>query len=124
MIFAVPTNYDGGLESPVLKGFSGCKYFLVVEAEDGRVNKHEAMPNSLPPEVDKVTGVQAFLLAGKGVEAVLVNEIAEKDRLALVGNNIRVFLGASGTVSDALKQYFDGKLKESSDCKSGNVCEC
>jgi predicted Fe-Mo cluster-binding NifX family protein len=124
MRFAIPTNYEGGLESPVFKGFSKCKYFIIVDADRHKIKKYDIMPNVLPPAVDQVTGVQAFFLAGKGVEAALVNRIAEKDRLALVGNNIRVFLGASGTASDALKQYFDGKLKESSDCKSGDICEC
>ncbi len=124
MRFAIPTDYEGGPESPVFENFSACKYFLIVDAEGGRVIKYETMPNKVPPEVNEITGVQAFFLAGKGVEAALVNAIAEKDRLALVGNGIRVFPGASGTAEDALKQYFEGKLKESSDCKSGNVCEC
>ncbi len=124
MKFVIPTNYQGGLESPIFKSFSKCKYFLIVDAEGGNIKKYETMPNEMPPEVDEITGVQAFFLAGKGVEAALVNRIAEKDRLALVGNNIRVFPGASGTASDALKQYFDGKLKESSECKSGDACEC
>ncbi len=124
MRFAIPTDQDRGLDSPVLKGFSKCRYFLIVDAEDGRVKKIESMPNEMPLEVDDVTGVQAFFLAGKGVEAALVNNIAEKDRLSLVGNNIRVFLGASGTAADALKQYFNGKLKESSSCKKDEVCGC
>jgi predicted Fe-Mo cluster-binding NifX family protein len=124
MRFAIPTNYTDGLESPVFKDFSKCKYFLIVDADDGGVKKCETMPNEMPPEVDDITGVQAFFLAGKGVEGVLVDSIAEKDRLALVGNNIRVFLGASGTASDALRQFFEGRLKESSECGSGNVCEC
>jgi predicted Fe-Mo cluster-binding NifX family protein len=124
MRFVIPTNYEGGLKSPVFEGFSKCKYFLIVDADGGKVKKHETIPNEMPPEVDEITGVQAFYLSGKGVEATLVNKIAEKDRLALVGNNIRVFLGASGTASDALKQYFEGRLKESSSCKDGNVCEC
>ena len=104
MRFAIPTDHDRGLDSPVLKGFSKCKYFLIVDAEDGRVKKIEAMPNKMPPEVDDITGVQAFFLAGRGVEAVLVNDIPEKDRLSLVGNNIRVFLDASGTAADALEE--------------------
>ncbi len=124
MRFAIPTDYEAGLESPVFDNFSKCRYFLIVDAEGGRVIRHETMPNRIPPEVNEITGVQAFFLAGKGVEAALVDEIAEKDRLALVGNGMRVFLGASGTAENALKQYFEGKLKESSDCKSGNVCEC
>ncbi len=124
MRFAIPIDIAGGLESPVCKNYSKCKYFALVEADGGKIKKHEIMPNTLPPEVDEITGVQAFFLSGKGVEAVLVNKIDEKERLALVGNNIRVFLGASGSAEDAIKQYFGGKLKESSDCKSGDVCEC
>jgi len=124
MRFVIPTNYEKGLESPVFKGFSKCKYFIIVDADHDKIKKYDAVPNVMPPEVDVVTGVQAFFLAGKGVEASLVNSIAEKDRLALVGNNVRIFLGASGTAADALKQYFEGKLKESSDCKSGDICEC
>lgn len=124
MKFAIPTDYEGGLESPVFDGFSKCKYFLVVDTEDSKVKHFEAMPNMLPPEVDHITGVQAFFLAGKGVKAVLVNSIPEKERLSLVGNDIRMFLGASGTAADALKQYFGGKLKESSHCKGEEACGC
>jgi len=124
MRFVIPTNHEGGLESPIFKGFSKCKYFITVDADRYKIKKYDTVPNVMPPSIDQVTGVQAFFLAGKGIEAALVNRIAEKDRLALVGNNIRVFTGASGTASDAIKQYFEGKLKESSDCMNGDVCEC
>ena len=57
MRFAIPTDYAGGLESPVFKGFSKCKYFAIVEADSGKIKKYDLMPNVLPPEVDEITGV-------------------------------------------------------------------
>jgi predicted Fe-Mo cluster-binding NifX family protein len=127
MKFAIPVDDKKGLDSKLSYHYSKCKYFLTVDVDGKKLGSPAAMPNEAPADVKDVRGAIAFVLAGKGIEAVIVDEIAEKDRLSLVGNNIRIFLGAKGTVSDAIKQYLDGKLTESSECKDpkkGGICEC
>jgi predicted Fe-Mo cluster-binding NifX family protein len=127
MKLAFPVNNNNGLESRISAHYSKCEYFLLVDVDGKKTGSPAAMPNKVPADVKDVRGAVAFMLAGKGVEGVIVDEIAEKDRLALVGNNIRIFLGAKGTVSEAITQYLDGKLKESSECKdpkTGSICEC
>jgi predicted Fe-Mo cluster-binding NifX family protein len=127
MKFAIPTNDEKGLSSQVSADYSKCKYFLLVNIDDGRAGPYESMPNEVPAEVEEIRGVTAFILAGKGVQAAIVHKIVEKERLSLVGNNIRIFLGAKGTASEAIKQYLGGQLTESSSCKSGKdsgICEC
>lgn len=124
MKIAIPTNDDNGLDSKLSANYSKCKFFLLVNVDGGRIGPYEAMPRELPEDVSGIRGAEAFLLAGKGVGAVIVNKITEKDRLSLAGNTIRIFIGASGKASDAIRQYVDDKLKENSACKSGDACGC
>ncbi len=124
MKVAFPTNDEKGLNSVVAENYSKCKYFLFAEVDGNKIKALESMPNAVPDGAKGVKGAIAFVLAGRGVQAAIVNKIPEKERLALVGNNIRIFLGATGTAGDAIKQYSDGKLTESSDCKKDGSCEC
>lgn len=127
MKVAIPTNDEKGLNSPVAENYSKCGFFLLANVDNNKIISLESMPNEVPAGVKDVRGAIAFVLGGKGVQAVVVNKIPEKDRLSLVGNNIRIFIGASGTAKDAIKQYADGSLTESSECKNpkdGGICEC
>jgi predicted Fe-Mo cluster-binding NifX family protein len=124
MKVAIPVNDNIGPGSKLSVNYSQCKYFLLVNLDNGKLGAYTTIPHEVPPNLTEVRGAIAFMLFGKGVEAAIVNKIAEKDRLALVGNNIRIFRGASGTASDAIKQYLGGELKESSECKSEDVCGC
>lgn len=125
MKVAIPVDANEGLNAKVPRYFSQGKFFVIVDVNDHSAGKSTTIENKLPSNVKDVTGAVAFLLSGKGVNAVVLNQIAEKDRLSLVGNNIRIFIGASGTASDALKEYMDGKLAEHSECKKNpDMCDC
>lgn len=127
MKIAIPINDNKGLDSKLSADYAKCKFFLLADIDEGKIGACRTIPRDVPEDVNDIRGAEAFLLAGKGVGAVIVHKILEKDRLSLVGNNIRIFLGASGKASEAIKQYLDGKLTESSDCKSGkdgSICEC
>jgi predicted Fe-Mo cluster-binding NifX family protein len=124
MKIAIPVNDDSGPGSKLTPNYSQCSFFLIVGLDNGKAVAYNAIPNEVPPNLKGVRGATAFLLAGKGVEAVIVHRIAETDRLTLVGNNIRIFTGADGTASDAIGQYLAGGLKENSECKSSDICGC
>lgn len=125
MKIAIPVNSSEGLDAKVPRYFSQGKFFLIADVNDHTIGKTEVIENKLPARVKDITGAGAFLLSGKGVDAIVASHIAEKDRLSMVGNNIRVFLGATGTASNALKEYISGKLTESSECKKNpDECDC
>lgn len=125
MKFAIPAETNEGLNAKLPRYFSQARFFIIVEVNGQSVGKLATIENKLPSGVKDVTGATSFLLSGKGADGAIVSQIAEKDRLSLVGNNIRVFIGASGTVAEALKQYTGGKLTESSSCKKDpDMCDC
>ncbi len=124
MKVAIPVNEKKGLDAAISPDYSGCKYFVVSDVDDDTIVSSEFIPRDLPESVTHVLGAEAFMLAGKGVEAVIVQKIAEKERIALVGNAIRVFQGAKGTAFDSLRQFIDGRLQENSELKGKDVCSC
>ncbi len=124
MKVAIPTDEKKGLDSAITPRFAHCKFFVLSEVDDDRIVSNEFIARELPEPVKNVLGAEAFLLAGKGAEAVIVQTIGEKERIALVGNNIRVFTGAKGTVFDALRQFIDGRLTENSAMKGKDACDC
>jgi predicted Fe-Mo cluster-binding NifX family protein len=106
MKVAVPSAGSAGLNATVCPGFNGCAYFTIVD-------------------VGGSTGVQvvlspggsgaAFALAGRGVQAVLVKEVSEIERLTIAGIGMHVYAGASGTVQDTITALVAGRLTELSD---------
>ncbi|OPY27380.1 MAG: Dinitrogenase iron-molybdenum cofactor [Methanocella sp. PtaU1.Bin125] len=106
MKVAIPSEGNAGLNATVCPGFYGCVYFTIVDIGGSKGVEVMLAPGG---------GATAFVLAGKGVQAVLVREIAEVERLTLTGIGMRVFTGASGTVQDAISAFMGSKLTERSD---------
>ncbi|MCD1293796.1 hypothetical protein CUJ83_02140 [Methanocella sp. CWC-04] len=121
MKIGIPSDSGEGLNSNVCRGISGCKYFTIVEIDSNGISGVEPLAITLPESVNGMTGAVTFMLSGKGVEAVLVDDIKEIERLSFIGNGIRVFFGANGSISDAVKQYSAGKLCENSEI---GKCDC
>ena len=124
MKVAIPTDEKKGLDTAITPDYSSCTFFLLSDLEEDTILSNEFISREVPEPVKGVLGAEAFMLAGKGVEAVLVQKIGEKERIALVGNNIRVFVGAKGTAFDVLRQFIDGRLEENSDLKGKDSCSC
>jgi predicted Fe-Mo cluster-binding NifX family protein len=106
MKVAVPSAGNAGLSAAVCPGFNGCTYFTIVD-----VGGNTGIEVILSPG----GSATAFALAGRGVQAVLVREVSEIERLTIAGIGIRVYSGASGTVQDAVTAFMGGKLAERSD---------
>lgn len=106
MKIAVPSASNAGLDAPVCPGFYGCPFLTIVDVGGSRGIEIVLSPGG---------GAAAFVLAGKGVAAVLVREITELERQAIAGIGVRVFDGASGTVGEALAAFVDQRLIERSD---------
>jgi predicted Fe-Mo cluster-binding NifX family protein len=88
--------------------FGRCQYFIIVDTDDG---KTEAIPNAAQ-SAGGGAGIQAAqTVADQGVETVLTGNVGPNAHRALQAAKIRVITGVSGTVSDALKTFQEGKYQ-------------
>jgi predicted Fe-Mo cluster-binding NifX family protein len=106
MKVAIPSESKAGLSAAVCPGFNGCTYFTIVD-----IGGNTGVQVVLSPGGSGT----AFALAGRGVQAVLVRDVSEIERLTIAGMGMHVYTGASGTVQDTVTAFMGQKLVERSD---------
>ncbi|MHC1635561.1 MAG: NifB/NifX family molybdenum-iron cluster-binding protein [Candidatus Methanospirareceae archaeon] len=107
---AVPTMGDRGLDELVCEHFGRAPTFTIVDLSNNEVkvlqNTSEHFGgSSLPPEILSEEGVEVVLCAGLGPRAIRMFE----------SFGIEVYIGASGTVRDAIRAFQAGMLREATD---------
>lgn len=101
------TSTGSGLDSPVDGRFGRCLYFVIVDPE---TMEYEAVPNQ-SADASAGAGTQAAqTVAMRGAGVVVTGHVGPNAIPTLEAAGIRIITGASGTVSDAIEQYKDGKL--------------
>jgi len=112
---AVPTMGNGGMDESVGEHFGRVPTFTVV---DLNINEVKVLPNTsehmggsgYPPELMAREGVHVMLCSGLGPRAINMFE----------QYGIEVYVGASGTVRDAIQAWQAGRLQEATD---ENACK-
>lgn len=117
---AIPSMSESGLESDVCAHFGSCEYFTIVDVNDGAIAGVETVGNG-SPDGEHNCAAPAIVLKSHGVNTVLVSGIGGRPLLSLNEKMIRVYAGAAGKVSDAVKDYNDGLLQELS---TTGTCNC
>ena len=110
MKVCIPTEGEGGIDAPVGQHFGRVPTYTIVDLD---TNEVEVTPNTsehmggvgLPPEFISKTGTHVMLCGGLGPKAVTMFEQF----------GIDVFVGAAGTVRDAIEAWQQGKLMEATD---------
>ncbi len=98
------------LESNIDPRFGRAQWFLLIDTEDGLISAHD---NSDARVAMQGAGIQAASCAiGLKPDAIISGNIGPKAFTALSQAGIKIFIGASGSVSDAIKAFKNGKLKE------------
>ena len=115
MKVAIPTMGDQGLKEQVGDHFGRVPTYTIFDTESKDIkvitNTSEHMGGTgLPPELLAKEGVEAMLAGGLGRRAIMLFEEL----------GIMVFVGASGTVQDAIDMWQDGKLQPATD---ENACK-
>ena len=88
--------------------FGRCSYFVLVETDDMTFEAIENANSSLGGGA----GIQsAQLMAQKGVKAVLTGNCGPNAHQTLSAAGIDVFVGCSGTVSEAVERFKSGQLR-------------
>lgn len=88
--------------------FGRARYLIVFDTETGQASAHDNEQNL---NAVQGAGIQAARnVAQLGVGAVLTGNVGPKAFQALSAANIKVCIGASGTVAEAIERYKAGEL--------------
>lgn len=117
---AIPSMSEQGLESDVSAHFGSCRYFTLVDMSDGKIENVSSIDNG-SHEGEHNCAAPAMLLGANNVDVVLVSGIGGRPLVFLMNKGIKVFSGAFGHVSDAIKDYNEGMLDELTD---RGTCNC
>lgn len=103
------TSTGNNLDSAVDPRFGRCAYFIIVDPD---TLEFKAVNN---PNLEAAGGAgiqSAQLIAKEGAEAVITGNVGPNALQTLSVLNLKVFLGASGSIKEAIQDYQAGKLKE------------
>lgn len=103
------TSQGRDLASAVDPRFGRGPYFVIVDTETG---EFQAVDNEQNLNAAQGAGIQsAQCVAKHGAEAVLTGHCGPKAFHALTAGEIKVYLGLTGTVGEAVEQFKAGKLE-------------
>jgi len=100
------------LEANVDPRFGRCMCFIIIETEGNEIKSHKEISNEAVQST-RGAGIQAAqTVANEGVEVVITGNIGPNAFNVLSQTGIKVVTGVSGKVSDVVKKYLKGELKE------------
>jgi predicted Fe-Mo cluster-binding NifX family protein len=103
------TAKSNNLESEIDPRFGRCSYFLIIETDTmsfESISNESAMSSG-------GAGIQAAQTVAKaGVEVVVTGNMGPNAFRTLSAAGIKVFIGADGTIKEAIEKYKRGELKE------------
>jgi len=103
------SSTSGSLEAQVDPRFGRCPYFIIVDTE---TMEYEAIQN-ISAGAMSGAGIQAAqMVADKGVGAVITGNVGPNAFQVLSSAGIRIFIGAYGTVREAVERFKRGELQE------------
>ncbi|RJP22128.1 MAG: dinitrogenase iron-molybdenum cofactor biosynthesis protein [Candidatus Abyssobacteria bacterium SURF_5] len=103
------TSQGDAMQSPVDPRFGRAKFFLVIDSETG---EFKAVDNAVNLQAAQGAGIQAGrAVAELGVKAIVTGNVGPKAFSILNAAGIQIYLGASGTVEHALRQFKEGALQ-------------
>jgi len=115
MRIGIPVMDKNGYESIIGQHFGRVPYFAIVDMEKKDIsfidNTSEHFGGvGAPPELLRSNNVEIMLCSGLGPKAIHLFE----------SYGIEIFVGASGTVRNAIEQWKNGSLREATDA---NACK-
>ena len=99
---------EQNIDSRVDYRFGRCRYFVVIDTETMR---YETIDNAGVLNPGCVGIGTSQLIANKGVDAVITGNCGPNTYKVLDAAGVKVFVGAEGTVREAVAAYKEGKLK-------------
>jgi len=106
----VVTASGPDLDSPVDPRFGRSQYFIFVDPDS---LQFEAIENERVIAPSGAGTQAAQFVASKGAEAVITGEVGPNASTTLGTAGIRIFLGTTGRVREAVHMFKSGRLQES-----------
>ena len=106
MKIAVPTTDDRGLAATVAEHFGRSAFYTIVDTDT-----EEILTESNRGHHFGGAGLPAQTVADAGVDVVLCTGLGRRAVALFSGLDVEVFMGAQGTVQDALNAYKEGRLQ-------------
>ncbi|MEA1993882.1 MAG: NifB/NifX family molybdenum-iron cluster-binding protein [Euryarchaeota archaeon] len=115
MIIGIPVTEKNRYDSAVGEHFGRVPYFAIVDTENDEIvltenTSHHKGGRGYPPELLRKNNVDVMVCKNLGRRAVSMFE----------NFGIEVYIGATGTVRDALESFTDNQLQEATD---KNACK-
>jgi len=111
------TSQGPDLSSAVDPRFGRAPYFIIFDDE---TDQFEGIDNAQNVNAAGGAGVQsATTIVGKGVEWVISGHMGPKAMSVLQAGEVKVAVGAEGTVADAVAAFKAGKLETVGDADVG-----
>ena len=114
MRIAVSAEGKDGLASPVSGHFGRCPYFVVVDVEEGEIQKVDTLEN--PFYANHVPGGVPGFIQQLRAHVMLAGGMGGRAAQMFASMGIGVATGASGTVEQAVQAYLDGTLQGFEPC--------
>jgi predicted Fe-Mo cluster-binding NifX family protein len=103
------TSQGPDIASEVDPRFGRAKFLILVDTETGESTAHDNTQNL---NAAQGAGIQAAQnVVRLGVDAVITGNVGPKAFAALQAGNVKPYIGATGSVSDAVEQFKDGGLQ-------------
>ena len=102
------TSRGEDLDAEMDQRFGRCQYFVLVDSETMEFQAHE---NKAAMERGGAGPQAAKAILDMGAEVLITGNLGPNAYMALHASGIKGFIGASGTVKDALEQYKKGELE-------------
>jgi len=103
------TSQGGDMANQVDPRFGRAKFFVVVDTETGAFVAHD---NAQNVNAAQGAGIQAAQhVIELDVEAVLTGNVGPKAFSTLQAGNIRTYVGATGSVKQAVEEFKAGQLE-------------
>ncbi len=99
------------IETNISDVFGRCPYFIIVEIENKKIEKTEAIKNEGINQTSGAGISTAQLMAEKDVKAVITGNIGPRALDVLNQFDIDIYFG-KGVIKKLLQKFIDGKLKK------------
>ncbi len=114
MKIAVTAENNNGLDSLVAQHFGHAPYFMLVDVENGEVKAVQGVANPFA-EAHQPGQIPTFIHQ-QNANVILSGGMGGRAIEFFAQYGIKAATGASGTVRQALENYFGGALKDAAPC--------
>jgi len=122
VVVCVPSLDQGGLKGNISQHLGKTPYFVLIKWENDQIESFQILESKAKHAGGNMTPGE--FIAGSGANALLCGNLGPKAVEMLQRAGIEVYVGASGTVIEALQSWAEGKLKLASKdtaCSEGHV---